>query len=62
MSTETQQYVRSLYEEAESLQPRDQIEFGGDYHEITVTRDGAEWSAGESPNKALDATGNKPAS
>ncbi len=52
-ANETQQYVRSLYKKAESLQPRDQIEFGGDYHEITVTYDGAKWSVDASRNKAF---------
>jgi len=59
---ETQQYVRTLYKKAEMLQPREGIEFGGDYHEITVTPDRAEWTIACSPNKALDPTGNKPAS
>ena len=44
--TEAQTYVRALYKKADSLQPRDRIEFGGDYHEITITSGAAEWSFG----------------
>jgi hypothetical protein len=51
---ETQQYVRTLYKKAERLQPRDQIEFGGAYHEITVTPDRSQWSFNLSPNKAFN--------
>jgi len=42
--TETQQYLRNLYKRAESLQLPDGIEFGGNYHEITVTPKDVKWS------------------
>lgn len=40
----TQGYVRALYRKAESRQPRDSREFGGMYHEITVTAEGCSWT------------------
>lgn len=58
----TQEYVRSLYKKAEKLQIQDRIEFGGNYHELTVTRDKVEWSQGILPNKMLNPTENKPVS
>jgi hypothetical protein len=53
----TQEYVRTLYKKAESLQPSQAIEFTGEYHEVTVTPVTATWSINESPNKAVNPSG-----
>ena len=43
-ASEIQQYIRTLYDKAESLQSHAAKEFGGHYHEVTVTADGARWT------------------
>ncbi len=53
----TQEYVRVLYRKSESLQPNGSIDFGGDYHEISVTPHGASWSVADAPNTSVNPSG-----
>jgi hypothetical protein len=42
--SKTQKYVRGVYRNASTLQPKSNPEFGGDYHEVTVTYDQLRWT------------------
>lgn len=42
--SETQKYVRGIYRDASTLQPKSSPEFGGNYHEVTITRDQSRWA------------------
>jgi hypothetical protein len=40
---DAQRYVRSVYRDALALQTKDDPEFGGDYSEVTITRQRVKW-------------------